>query len=171
MTLTIQEISANLASLRKEIAEVKRQLTTTTHANPDKFKQLLDVCERHNNQLSEEIKASKRKNFERDASDYENGRVYQWKNPTEWRKRYTRTANQHPHRGHLNFTPQHSASDLEYDSESSSHSHASGSFLERGTKDDTRPLQSAGRRNAGGGRPPAAREPYATRQRHGRYIT
>ncbi|KAL7371715.1 hypothetical protein ABVT39_003947 [Epinephelus coioides] len=74
MALTIQEVSANLARVRKEISQVKRLLGNKL-TDTDKLKQLLDECEHLKNELAKEITASKKSTFERDAADYDSESV------------------------------------------------------------------------------------------------
>ncbi|XP_075325261.1 uncharacterized protein LOC142383029 [Odontesthes bonariensis] len=49
-------------------------------SDPVSFKQCMEECQQLKQKLTAEITASKKKKFERDASDYERGRVYPWRN-------------------------------------------------------------------------------------------
>ncbi len=132
MTLTIREVSANLALVHNEISKVKEQLSSD-FTYLEKMKLLLDDCEWQKNELSKEITASKKKKFERDAADYESVGIYWLRNPTLWKKQ----GNAWSRRARWNPSPtwQHTqqlASDLEHDTKSSAYSRTSNSFLDQG---------------------------------------
>nr|XP_055053667.1 uncharacterized protein LOC129438772 isoform X2 [Misgurnus anguillicaudatus] len=166
MTLTIQELSSNLAVLRSEIAEVKLKLSKEV-TDPDKLKRLMEVCDNKKTELTMEITAVKRNKFERDTMDYEKGHVYQWKNPVHREHWGSNSENRRRHvRSNRNY--QRATSDHEYESESSVQSQSSASeqlFLDRGQRDAIlRSKKTQRGRNAGGGRKaPITRDPYLTR--------
>lgn len=168
MALTIQEASTNLAMVREEITTVKQQLESE-HTDPDKYKQLLEECEYHKNELVKEITASKKKKFERDAADYDSGRIYQWRNPPPGRSRGSRPESGYARgkytRHNIRYDNSHqSTTDLEYDSESSAYSQTSGPFLGNVRRNEPKSPYTGARKNAGEGRVPPSREPYRTRQ-------
>lgn len=151
MALTIQEVTANLATVRDEISELKTKLGTEVN-DPVILKQKLEECEQHKQELTKEITVSKRRKFERDTLDYERGRVYQWRNPTP----KTRSVQQPPARRHRNTraSQQVMTTTDEYESESSNFSQTSGPFLGGRTNQGQRRLPPRGKqqRNRADGR-------------------
>lgn len=129
-----------------------------------KLKELIEDCEHHNNELVKEITASKKKIFERDATDYDSGRVYQWRNQS---KHGPHAEGGITHLRKRIYTHNRSTTDLEYESSANS-SHTSGSFLDKRQRDEPQ-LPPERRRNAGGERAPTTRDPYQTRRRQNRY--
>lgn len=151
MALTIQEATASLATVREEISEMRTNLNKEV-SDPANFKQCMEECQQLKQKLTAEITASKKKKFERDASDYERGRVYQWRNPKarQWPSSRPRHLQQH---SRTRQEPHQLTTDGEYESESSSFSQASGSFLaETKARPPRQPRQKGkGRgKNAGG---------------------
>lgn len=125
MALTIQEVTTSLAAVRDEITEAKNKLNTEL-TDPGVLRQRLEECEKLKQQLATEITMSKKEKFERDALDYERGRIYQWRNAIP-KKRPGRSMND----TRLESAGQlaHPLTDREYESESSNVSQASSSFL------------------------------------------
>lgn len=78
MALTVQEISTQLANVRKEIEEVKI-LLAVDYPDEVQLDSVLQECNQRIAELKKEIIASKKSKFDRDATDYANGRVYQWR--------------------------------------------------------------------------------------------
>lgn len=100
MALTIQEASTNLTRVRDEITSTKEKLAAEL-TDAAKLQELLSECERQKHELQKEITASKKKKFDRDAADYANGKVYQWRNPSPRHKQGaldTTTQRGAPHR-------------------------------------------------------------------------
>lgn len=62
MSLIGAHLSTDLVRIREQITQAKCELESDL-ADPDKFKELLDECERHKNELTQEITASKKKEF------------------------------------------------------------------------------------------------------------
>lgn len=150
MALTIQEVSTTLAIVREEISEVKTKLKTEV-SDPACFKQCMEECQQLKQKLSVEITASKKRKFERDALDYERGRVYPWRNPkvTSWPKPRPRHLQQHSQDRQQPYPP---TTDCEYESESSNFSQASGPFLaeKKKTKPPRQVRMRGGRKGADG---------------------
>lgn len=141
----------------------------------------MDGCERQKEDLVKELTASKMVTFERDGEDYQTNFVYGWKNLKPRGRPGRLHNNKHVQceagSGGGGYRSSHglqqaatSATDLDYDTPSTTSSQLSGSFLDRGIQRDK--LQPNTRNADGGiapqrrrGRPCLTREPYPIRQK------
>ncbi len=161
MALTVQEISAQLVNIRKETDEVKIQLSVE-YPDKEQLDSALLECNQRIAELKKEIIASKKIKFNRDAADYANNRVYQWRS-----QRRNHSLPQLPFRGARKpsqyddnrYSSAQSSSSLDRDSDSSYRSQ-SQRFLEGGGQFNI----SRQRKNAGGAKRVPVRSQYVTRR-------
>lgn len=161
MALTVQEISAQLVNIRKETDEVKIQLSVE-YPDKEQLDSALLECNQRIAELKKEIIASKKSKFNRDATDYANNRVYQWRS-----QRRHHSLPQLPFRGARKplqyddnrYSSAQSSSSLDRDSDSSYLSQ-SQRFLEGGGQFNI----SRQRKNAGGAKRVPVRSQYVTRR-------
>lgn len=129
MALTIQEVTTTLARIRDEITSAKQQLPCQI-TDSARLQHLLAQCEQQKDELLKEITASKKKKFERDPGDYASGKVYQWGNPRSKHDTYKRKLpTTQGRRGNFS-TNSHNDLSTDWDSESTSLSQSSRSFLD-----------------------------------------
>lgn len=153
MVLVIQELSEQLTEVRDQIKD-ERDKISKDFLNKEKLKELFAECDQYKEKLESETKLYKKKKFERDAMDYHKGRVYPWRNRPQGSKQKGRHHSNH-------FQQESGPLTMETDSDTnySTASTASSSFLEDGPRKRGRPRgqrgqtrgNRGGRGNAGGG--------------------
>ncbi len=148
-------------NIRKETDEVKIQLSVE-YPDKEQLDSALLECNQRIAELKKEIIASKKSKFNRDAADYANNRVYQWRS-----QRKHHSLPQLPFRGARKplqyddnrYSSAQSSSSLDRDSDSSYLSQ-SQRFLEGGGQFNI----SRQRKNAGGAKRVPVRSQYVTRR-------
>lgn len=89
MLLVIENENEKLLNIRKDLNSLTKDMKDTL--SPDKFKDIMEDCDRKIERYKGELERQKMSKYRRDALDYRDGRVYTWLSgrtarPRQWRR-------------------------------------------------------------------------------------